>query len=106
MQNSLHKPDDTLTFDCILYVLTAVLLSSSVHSYMHLGCVFECLCLSWPNAFWTKMNRIYKQKISGMSKEASPILEYHSFTSYIRNIQGKKLRPLVHEVSEKKKKEK
>lgn len=28
-----------------------------------------CLCLSWPQAFWTKINIIYRHKFSVVSKE-------------------------------------
>ena len=37
-------------------------------------CFSVCLCLSWPETFWKKINRIYKQGFSGVSKETSPIL--------------------------------
>ena len=41
--NPLLKPDETLTIDCISHFHSAVLLSCSLYSCIHLECVFECL---------------------------------------------------------------
>ena len=55
--NSLHKLDDTLTFDCILYFRNALLLSCSVHSCMHLACV-------WMSVYAWAGRTHFKQKLA------------------------------------------
>ena len=54
---------------------------------MHLVCVFECLCLSWPHAFWAKINKINKREFLGVSKETSPISDPGTSNSNIMNRQ-------------------
>ena len=63
--NPLHKPDDTLSFDCALHFYTVFLHSYSLNKCMHLPCVFECLFMfELPHAFWTKINKICKREFS------------------------------------------
>ena len=71
--------------------------------FMHLTCVFEYLGLSWPHAFWTKMNRINKREFSDASKKTSPISNPHTLNSNILNRQGRKLHQFVQKMGEKKK---
>ena len=71
---------------------------------MHLACVFECLCLSWPHSFSTKINRICKREFSSVSKETSPTLDPLVSTSNILNRRIKNLCQFVQKMGEKKKK--
>ena len=94
----MYKPDDTLIIDCILQIHTAVLVSCLLHSCMHLACVFKYLFIY---AFWTKIDRIYKHKFSGVSNETSPILDSCASTSNTLNRGGKILRQFVQKMVEK-----
>ena len=78
---------------------TSIVLSCSVARYiaaciLHM-CLSACLCLSWLYTFLTKTNRIYKREFSGVSKEASPILDPRTSTSNKLNRRGKNLRQPV-----------
>ena len=77
--NPLDKTNETFNIYCTLYFHTVVLLSCSLHSYIHL---FKFLFMFELTAsiFWTKINRIYKREFSCVSNQASPILDPRTST--------------------------
>ena len=89
--------DGTLTIDCILNFRTVVLLYCSLNRCMHLAWVFEYLliCVSWPHTFWIKISKIYQRTFSGVSKEASLILDPRASTNNTLNRRGKNIRQFI-----------
>ena len=87
---------------------TSILLSCSVVCYMATyilrTCLSICLYLCWPHTFATKINRIYKQKFSDVSKGTSPILSPRTWSSDILNRRGKNLHQFVQKIGKNKKK--
>ena len=69
-------------------------------------CLGVCSCLSWPHAFWTKINRTYKREFSSVFKETSLILDPHTSTKYILNRHIKYLPQFVQKIGEKNKNKK
>ena len=61
--NPLDKTNETFNIYCTLYFHTVVLLSCSLHSYMHLFKFLFMFELA-ASIFWTKINRIYKREFS------------------------------------------
>ena len=87
---------------------TFILLFCSVARYLA-ACILReylsvCSCLSCTQAFWIKINRIDKQKFSGVARKTSLIFHLRISTNNILNRRGKKLHQFFRKMDEKKKK--